>query len=610
LKAAVARDGVSILAFLRHPLTRLGWDASAIAERARALEVLVMRGRHFSAPMRLAVRVRHALAAGGREHRAAGLIPEDVRTDLNELAAVLDDAFAPFHDGEATLGALAGTLAETLFAITREPAGHALIEAEPSGVELIDFLAGVAADGGERRLAARAFGPALDVLLADQVMPPRIAPRRAVILGPLEARLVAADRIILGGLNEGSFPPVAAEDPFLNRAMRLDLGLQPPEWRIGQSAHDFLMLASNPDVALTRASRVEGEPRIASRFLRRIEALVGVDRWKSLVARGEERLALGRLLDAPGPYAPMPAPAPVPAAPRVPERLSITEIEALFRDPYAIYARHILGLEPLEPIDPELDARERGTILHRAIELYAATDPPADPDEAAQRLRDIGAECFRPIAHEAELHAFWWQRFLAIIPEFIAFDRARRDLGNRVLVEQRARLPLGLPGGGTMTITGKADRLEIAPDGTVSAFDYKSGAPPSAGDIAAGLAPQLPITAALIREGAFEAIPANARIGELAHLPIGGAAAVEAVPLALKGMDSEELARRDLARLKETLERLAEGLEGYAPRLKPARANAEGAYDHLARIAEWSSIAAGPGEGEDGDLADIGGDEP
>lgn len=602
LKAARMRDGISILSLLNHPDLRLGWDASTARALAQALELLVFRGRHFAAPMRLADRVRHALGAGAREHRAAAAIPEAIRAGLHDLAAMLDDAFEPFREGEASLAGLAETLAATLLTFTRDASGAALIEADPDGPDLLDFLAEIAAQGGSRPIAAPAFGPAIDLLLSERIMPPaRRDPGRAAILGPLEARLVFADRIILGGLNEGSFPPVATEDPFLNRAMRLDLGLQPPEWRIGQSAHDFMMLACNPEIVLTRAGRVEGEPRISSRFLRRIEAFVGAGRWKALRDAGEAVLGWGRMLDAPGPYAPIAPPAPVPARPRVPARLSITEIETLHRDPYAIYARHILGLERFEAIDPELDARERGTVLHKALELYAAGEPPLDPEEAAQRLRDIGAECFRPIAHDAELHAFWWQRFLAIIPGFVGFDRARRAAGSRVLAEQRGRATLALAGGDLVTLSGKADRIERTPDGTISVFDYKSGEPPARIDIAAGFAPQLPITAALIAEGAFAGIAPGARIDELAYLAIGGSKPVEQRSIQGNALDAEGLASRDMERLMATLERLAEGLEGYPPRIRPARGDVEGDYDHLARIAEWSSTSGASDDPGDGD---------
>src|SRR5262249_9496296 len=100
---------------------------------------------------------------------------------------------------------------------------------------------------------------------------PRFNRHRAIsILGPLEARLQSFDRVILGGLNEGTWPGAASADPWFSRPMRETLGLEQPERAIGLAAHDFAMLAAGPDVLITRAAKVEGAPTIASRWLQRM----------------------------------------------------------------------------------------------------------------------------------------------------------------------------------------------------------------------------------------------------------------------------------------------------------------------------------------------------
>lgn len=599
LRAAERHDGVALLAMMRHAFFRLGRTDETARRLTDALEILVLRGRHFSSATMLAERTRHALESDLREGRAAAAIPGETRADLHAFAAEIDALLAPFgrKAAETRLGDLARDLGDALERITRLPDGSSLIADDADGRDLLDLLAELAAHGGGVKLAPVEFGPALDLLLARHVLPPGAAEApRAAILGLLEARLVSADRIILGGLNEGTFPPAPTEDAFLNRPMRLDLGLQPPEWRIGQSAHDFAMLAGHADLVLTRAKRVNDQPSLPSRFLRRLEAFLGKAPWDELVAQGAAVLALGRALDDPGDYAPAEPPAPVPAAPRVPERLSITDIEKLRRDPYAIYARAILGLEPLEPIEPEPDARERGTMLHAILERYAATEPPLDPERAAQHLREIGTEHFRAIGHERELHEFWWRQFEAIIPSFIAFDRMRREAGNRVLTERRGALGLDLPSGDRVTISGKADRLELNAAGRLAVFDYKSGKPPSANDVKAGLAPQLPITAALALQGGFAGLPTEA-IGDLAYVAIGGAGPVERKPLAKDITDLGAFARADWERLAQELARHADGTAAYASRLHPVKGRA-GDFDHLARAGEWQGVEE-PGEDEE-----------
>lgn len=602
LRAAGERDGGSILALLRHPLIRLGHAAERLDALTDALELLVFRGRHFVPTLSLADRVRHALAnPPSHPHDAAARVLTEIRTMLPAFSAELDAAFAPFSPGAParTIADFAADLVESLATLTRDDLGTSALDADPDASLLIDMLAEISAHGQNCVLEPVALSGAFDVFLSERIVPPvRGGDPRAAILGPLEARLVSASRMIVGGLNEGSFPPVAEEDPFLNRAMRLDLGLQPPERRIGQSAHDFAMLAGSREVILTRAARVGGQPAIPSRFLRRLEAFAGKTRWDGVRTRGEGALDLARLLDEPGPYAPIGPPEPIPAVPRVPTRLSITEVETLRRDPYAIYARHILKLALLEPIEPALDARERGTLLHACLEAYAATEPPEDPELAAQHLREIGARLFEPIRHERELYHFWWQRFLSIIPDFVAFDRARRTAGQRILTETRGRLAIDLPTGDSVTISGKADRIEIDPHGALAILDYKSGTAPSTPTVERGLAPQLPITAAMALRGAFG--PALAAMAtELAHVMIGGTKPLDIAPIEPRTSSLAEVIAANWQRLETELAAFARGETAYRSRVNPAARDREGDYDHLARVREWHATG---GSDEDGEI--------
>lgn len=605
LRVALHRDGGSVLALLRHPLARIGFGADEIARLADALDIIVLRGRHFAPAMALTARVRHALAYPPTyPHEAEARIAPETRQRLHDLAAALEAALAPFSPEAPArpIADFAVDLVETLARLTRDADGAVVLDLDPVGADLVEMLREIGAHGKSCRLVPAALGGALEVFLSGRTVPPTQSNHpRAAILGPLEARLVAADRVIVGGLNEGSFPPIAEEDPFLNRAMRLDLGLQPPERRIGQSAHDFAMLAGSREVFFTRAARAGGQPAIPSRFLRRLEAFAGSDDWKAVCARGANVLRLARLIDEPATYTPIAAPEPIPAAPRVPERLSITEIETLRRDPYAVYARHILRLAPLGPIDPVLDGRERGTLLHACLEDYASMEPPRDPALAEAALRAIGEERFKEIRHESELYHFWWQRFEAIITDFVAFDRARRDAGHRILTEVRGKLPLALPTGESVTISGKADRFEIDANGKLAILDYKSGSPPSVTAMEGGLAPQLPITAALAMRGAFRAAPAPAGIAELAHVTIGGGDPLEIKSVNSKKMSLDEIISKNWQELEDELAAFARGEAAYLSRLKPAFRDREGDYDHLARVREWHATGGDAGDDAGGE---------
>src|SRR5205814_3162517 len=137
--------------------------------------------------------------------------------------------------------------------------------------------------------------------------------------------------LILGGLNEGSWPQAAGNDPWFSRPMRKTLGLEQPERSIGLAAHDFAMLASSPRVLLTRALKADGAPTIPSRWLQRLAQLTGGLGLSDLLAEGQSYARLAaQLMDVPqGPR--LPRPKPTPPVDVRPRRLPVTEIDTWLR---------------------------------------------------------------------------------------------------------------------------------------------------------------------------------------------------------------------------------------------------------------------------------------
>ncbi len=402
--AAVTEDGASCLdaaALLSHPQMRLGLARETIMAilpfaEAAVLRVVPESGESFAART---TRAREMTQAQGA-HPLTKRLSEEQWKKIEDLFARLDAALAPIAalPHKSTLSVRVDALARALEAAIASDESSDLEGAE----ELLSLFDRLGAAGERLEFDATGFAAFFEALLFEAtVRGPRRAHPRLKILGPLEARLMEADLVLLAGQDEGVWPPQAETGAFLNRAMREALGLTPPERRIGQSAHDFEMALGAPCVVLSRALKRDGSPTVASRFLTRLEALAG-DAFEPCRARGDAMLAIARALDQPETIAPCKRPEPKPPLALRPTRLSVTRIETLRRDPYALYAERILNLTPLDPFgrrtgrarDRHGRARSPGRI--RRSSPARALEPRRGGASSGARAGDLRAFFSRP----------------------------------------------------------------------------------------------------------------------------------------------------------------------------------------------------------------------
>src|SRR6478672_7852867 len=351
---------------------------------------------------------------------------------------------------------------------------------------------------------------------------PESASAQLHIYGQLEARLTESDRVILGGLVEGVWPPAPRVDPWLSRPMRHELGLDLPERRIGLSAHDFAQLLGAGEVILTHSAKVGGAPAVASRFLHRLEAVAGEERWKDAKKAGDNYVRYAGAIDQPAEVKPIEQPQPKPPRETRPTRLSVTAIEDWLRDPYTIYARHILKLDPLDPVDMPLSAADRGSAIHESLGDFTREYASTLPDDVVGVLRRIGEKHFAPLMEKPEARALWWPRFQRIARWFADWEVARRGDIAAIAAETGGEIKIPLDNARTFTLSARADRIERRGDGSFTILDYKTGQPPTGKQVRMGLSPQLTLEAAILREGGFANIDAGASVGELAYVRLSG----------------------------------------------------------------------------------------
>ena len=575
-----------LLALLKHPLTATGGR---------------MRGEHLRLTRDLELHLRrHGPAFPDPGFLADWAAKHDAAT-ATSWAAWLARTLPPLADGaEAPLAdqvARFRTAAEALAAGPDGTAEASQLWRADAGEECRRLLTELAAEAGHGGpVAPEGLADLLGNLLAPGSARSAETPHPHIMIwGTIEARVQGADLVLLAGLNDGIWPQLPPPDPWLSRQMRIKAGLLLPERQIGLAAHDFQQAVGAPRVVLSRARRDAEAETVPSRWLNRLVNLMGglPDRrgpaaLTAMRERGDTWLALADALDRPAaqePAAPRPAPRP-PVAAR-PRQLAVTGISTLVRDPYAVYARHILRLYPLDPIRPSADARERGTILHGIVEAFLKETPEGEtPAEAEARLIAVTERVLANDVAWPAARRFWRMRIARIAPRLVGDEAARRAAGRPVVIEDRGGVPLN---GIDFRLTAKPDRIDLRHDGRAVIYDYKSGAPPTKKQ-QERFDKQLFLEAAIAERGGFAALGAVPVAGA-AYIQLGGEGAEFPVDL------SDEIIAGHWAGLHKLIARYMDPAQGYTARRAVAQVAHAGDYDHLARFGEWD--ISDPPEPED-----------
>ncbi|RST88444.1 double-strand break repair protein AddB [Aquibium carbonis] len=607
----VPGDPVPLLALLKHPLFRLGRRRGPVRGAVEWIELVALRGgtgRPDIATLGLEFEQRVRVLA--EEQRKPFWLKRLSDADLEvcrALIAYLGEAIAPLvalrGRPEAPMADLVAATVAALEAIGRdEDGGLGKLYEGDAGEGLIGFLRNLASAAGDLVVEPGEWEAIVSALLSGETVKPSAgSDPRVSIWGALEARLLSADLLVVGGLNEGTWPRKAEADRFMSRMMKTGIELEPPERRIGLAAHDFMMAMGAQRLVLTRAARAGDAPAVPSRWLQRLTTLVGEEASKAMRTRGERYLAWARQLDAAPDIPFVERPYPAPPVEARPTSFSVTEIETLRRDPYAVYARRILDLKPLDPLVRDPGAAERGTLFHDILHRFTVSGVDPSSDAALGALIDIARAAFDALALPVDVEAVWWPRFMAMAPHILAFERERGPGIRARHAEDRASpTPIGATG---VTLSGYADRIDIRGGGLADILDYKTGSTPSKGQAHTLLSPQLALEGALLKRGAF-AGAGKAEPADLLYVrlkPDGQVVPDSILEFKREIRLASDLSEEAWARLEKLVAHYQKPSTGYLSRALPFReGDTDGDYDHLARVLEWSAGAdeAGGGEGE------------
>lgn len=546
---------VALLALLKHPL--VGGEGDA---RRRWLDDARLLDRALRGPRPgggLAGLDEHFLK---QEREAHGCLKawQRIRERLTDLEAVKSASALPD---------LATAIVSAVESLSGDRAWSGLDGR--SAAELIGRLEGLS--NAHLKLAPEDAIPILGQLLDGiRIRPSYGGHPRVFIWGLLEARLQQADLMVLGGLNEGTWPGAPPPDPWLAPKIRSNLGLPGLEFRVGLSAHDFASALGAPQVLITRARRDSRSPTVASRLWLRLQAMTGG------LARDTRLERLTLALDDPGPPRPVGRPAPTPSRAQRPSKISVTAVDRLKADPFAFYAQSVLGLRRLDPVDADHSAAWKGTAVHEVLEAWLHEDN-CEPAKLIDRARTLLASA----TIHSMLRALWQPRLMEAIRWIQEEESTNRAAGRRPLAaEKRGQAEVD-----GVLLHGKADRIDRLADGGLAIVDYKTGKAPTQTAVDAGFSLQLGLLGLIAEAGGFEGIDGRPRAHEYWSLSKYGDRFGKCVRPDRK-MGADDFLEHARGNFGEAARKWLTGDEPFTAKLNPAYAP-YGDYDQLMRLEEW-----------------------
>ena len=621
---------VTLLSLLKHPLTRLNRDVGEIRKAARALELFALRQHRLESGLfairRNLQRAKARMENNGERHRVIRRLREEDLLAAFELLDDLEKIFEPLvnafrrHD-KKPLREFAALHKQALLHIAARPdesqneetpQGDLFAEAKPetgdsdfldpldedsalwareSGEALASFFDGLLEQPHPASTTAREYAGLYHSLISDQVVRNRRpVHQRLFMWGPMEARLLSADIVILGALNEGSWPQAVDADAWLSRPMRTDIGLPSPERRIGRSAHDMAQVLGAHKVYMTRATKIDGVPSVPSRWVLRLRALCeGAQLGDHLQPPATEPwLRLARSRDELKSFDKIARPNPAPPLKSRPRRLAVTRIEQWITNPYAIFASHILQLAPLPELGREPDASMRGLILHTALHEFSKQHPDDLPDNPGELLRQLGHDAMDRLGDHPRIIAFWKPQFERFAHWFGETEPARRSDLLRHLPEQEGSFDFESDGGGgAFTLSARADRIDLQKDGQLVIYDYKSSFK-QPGDVRALKSPQLPLEAAIAKAGGFADLGAIKTSDLVFIAATGREERGQETSCINKDISAPELAAAALDGLKSLVSQYDAPETGYPALRRAGFSYVYDDFEHLARVKEWA----------------------
>ncbi len=313
--------------------------------------------------------------------------------------------------------------------------------------------------------------------------------QQIIICQPSASGFINYDLTIITDLNEGNYPNITQNNPWLSKKMQITLGLDKRQINFDKALYDFYMNIQNRQVLITRAKK-QGTNKLTlpSPFILNLKHILGKD-LETIVAKPvfDQYEPILQEISA--------------KSESLPDTLYATDIETLIRSPYNFYAKKILKLRKIDEIDERPNLAEFGNFFHLVVEQYTKHYNSQNVNKSLQVI-SIAESILADSTIPDYSKKLWKIKITALADELIKFDEDRRESAIKIYSEIEGHTTLNIKGK-NITLKAIADRVELDHDGTLAIIDFKTGSVPTKKDVLSGLSPQLLIEAIIACEGGF-----------------------------------------------------------------------------------------------------------
>jgi probable DNA repair protein len=297
------------------------------------------------------------------------------------------------------------------------------------------------------------------------------------IMGLLEAAGSSFDSVWIMGLHDGAWPARSAPTPFIPAPLQREHGVPQasPEMQLEFAVRMRDRLLHSAGEAVLGYPEKEGDtdlrpsPLLDGYARRALDEVVGAhyeSLGDTLFASDESEV----LCDEAGPS--------ITEGTLVKGGTGILEMQSAC--PFRAFFEVRLGAKEMESPQPGLDNRQRGNIVHKALEFLWGQLKNRDGLLACGSLPKLVSECVGQAIAEADaegnadweknLAAIEQERVTALILELLDCEKARAPFS---VVESEQVQSVALGG---LRMHVKVDRMDRLEDGSLALIDYKTGA--------------------------------------------------------------------------------------------------------------------------------------